>query len=170
MAVAVINTIAKSSLERGGSCGTEGIQCGNCGGMQLLALFIALSLPFHTVQDYLSRSDTAHSGLGLPRSIINQENATQTCPQVSLMEADAQLNDIFPHDLHQVDRNELAHLHSPSWLFSTQPRLPSPAPWASRPCPQSQLPPFNTCTSAPSPGSWCPIVLHGKSAHCCLCP
>lgn len=41
LAVAVINAIAKSSLERRGSYGTEGIQCGNRGGMQLLALFIA---------------------------------------------------------------------------------------------------------------------------------
>lgn len=129
--------------------------------MQLLALFIAHFLSYSPGLP-ASRSDTAHSGLGLPRSTINQENTTRTCPQVSLMEADAQLNDIFPHDLRQVDRNELAHLHSPPWLISTQPRLPSPAPWASRPCPESQLPPFNTCTSAPSPGSWCPLCSMGN--------
>lgn len=46
LAVAVINAIAKSSLERRGSCGTEGIQCGNRGGMQLLALFIAHFLSY----------------------------------------------------------------------------------------------------------------------------
>lgn len=34
-----------------------------------------IQLSFYTIWDYLSRGDTVHSGLDLPRSIISQENA-----------------------------------------------------------------------------------------------
>lgn len=39
-----------------------------------------LSLLSYSTQEHQPRSSTALSGLGSPTSIINQENAPQTCP------------------------------------------------------------------------------------------
>ena len=47
-------------------------------------LFTLLS---YTIQDFLRRCGTTHSGLGPPTLIINQENAPEACPQGDLGEA-----------------------------------------------------------------------------------
>ena len=39
------------------------------------------------MQAKLARGGTNHSRLGLPTSVINQNNALQTCQQANLMEA-----------------------------------------------------------------------------------
>ena len=45
----------------------------------LLALCGLLSLLSYSARDHQSRNGTAHSELGPPISIINQENAPQAC-------------------------------------------------------------------------------------------
>lgn len=59
----------------------------------------------YTIWNYLSRVRTFHIGLDHVTSIINQENAVQTCLQANLMEALSHLR--FPgsdgSNLHQVD-------------------------------------------------------------------
>lgn len=45
-----------------------------------------LSLVSYMIQNHLPRGGNTHNGLGLPMSIINQENNLQTCPQAKLME------------------------------------------------------------------------------------
>jgi hypothetical protein len=53
-----------------------------------------LNLLSHTAQDLLPRDGTAYSGVGLPISIIAQENA----PQVNLIEAFSQLMSLFSYN------------------------------------------------------------------------
>lgn len=43
-----------------------------------------------SLQEHLPREGTAHSMLTPPTSIVNQENAPQTCLQANLMEAISQ--------------------------------------------------------------------------------
>lgn len=57
-----------------------------------------LSILSYKTQGHLPRDGTTHSGLDPPTSIINQKrkkNASQTCLQVSLMEACSQLRLFF---------------------------------------------------------------------------
>lgn len=85
-------------------------------------MFPVLSLPSHTTQNHLPRSGTAHSGLSPPKSIINHESVTQTCPEAGLVkgilhceEYDIVMNILhhmlLPGDSHlcQVDKNQPAH-------------------------------------------------------------
>lgn len=46
-----------------------------------------IGLLSYMTQDHLASSGSAHRGLGPPPSIINKEDASQTHPQVYLMEA-----------------------------------------------------------------------------------
>ena len=52
-----------------------------------LAFHDLVSLLFDTTQDRLPRGGAAHSELGPPISIPNQEKAPQPCPPASLEEA-----------------------------------------------------------------------------------
>ena len=55
-----------------------------------------LSLVSYSTQDHLPRDSTAHSEMGPPTSLINQENVPQACSQVNLLEAFSQRRFPFP--------------------------------------------------------------------------
>ena len=60
------------------------------------AYWPAFSYLSYISQDHLHKGGTAHSGLGPPTSIINQENAPKGLPTGSLMEAIPQLRFSLP--------------------------------------------------------------------------
>ena len=63
---------------------------------RFLSLLLGLSLLSYTPQGHLLRDGTAHSGLGPPTSISNQENTSHIYPQASLVKAVVQLRICLP--------------------------------------------------------------------------
>ena len=104
VSIAIVNTMTKSILGRKRfisslktlgllyywrNSGQELIQRGN-GGTLLAGLACSAWLLIAPRTTYLPRGGTSHSGLGPPSSVINQQNASQSCSQANQVGAFSQ--------------------------------------------------------------------------------
>lgn len=107
ISVPSINTMMESNLKRKGfissyrlnsiikgSQGMNSRQKFEAETMVEMLLPGLLGFPSSKVQAYLIRVDAIYSGLGLPTSVINQDNSPHTSPQGNLTKATLQLR--FP--------------------------------------------------------------------------